>query len=42
MSLAAEVEKGLETDIVGRRLNYFNEVESTNSVATEMADDGAA
>lgn len=41
MSLATEVEEGLETGIVGRQLKYLSEVESTNSLAVEMADDGA-
>jgi len=42
LSWTAEIENGLETGIVGRRIKYFSEVESTNSVATGMADAGAA
>lgn len=37
-----EIQRGLDTAWLGREVHYFDEVDSTNRVATSLAQDGAA
>lgn len=39
--LAAEIENGLQTEIVGRSLHCHEELDSTNAKARQLADEGA-
>lgn len=36
--LPAEIQKGLNTSIIGKTIKYYREVRSTNSIAASMAD----
>jgi BirA family transcriptional regulator, biotin operon repressor / biotin---[acetyl-CoA-carboxylase] ligase len=38
----ADIERQLETQRLGRRLQYFSELDSTNTTASELAEAGAA
>ncbi len=39
--LPCELQKDLKTDYIGHEIHYFNEVDSTNNVAKELAKQGA-
>lgn len=40
--LPYEIKKGLKTQFLGKNIHFFKEVDSTNDVARELADEGAA
>jgi BirA family biotin operon repressor/biotin-[acetyl-CoA-carboxylase] ligase len=39
--LPYELQRGLETNYIGKKIHYFHEVDSTNNVAKKLAEDGA-